>query len=151
MSAVLDTSLFFIEYPLSGDLFTTPSVVEEFVDLRSKCRFESLLASGLRVATPSTGSSECVKRAAEKTGDTDKLSVTDRDILALALDLGATIYSDDFAIHNVAHKLGIKIASVQQHNAKKRVWKFRCSGCKRFFRTSGECPVCGSPIKRTIK
>jgi UPF0271 protein len=151
MSTVLDTSLFFIEYPLSGDLFTTPSVVEELVDLRSKGRFESLLVSGLKVTSPSAGGSEQVKRAAEKTGDSDKLSVTDRDILALALDLGATLYSDDFAIHNVAHELGVTIAPVQQRSAKKRVWKFRCAGCKRFFRAPGECPVCGSLIKRTIK
>jgi UPF0271 protein len=151
MSAVLDTSLFFIEYPIYGDLFTTPSVVEELVDLRSKCRFESLLASGLRVATPSAGGSEQVRGAAEKTGDADKLSVTDRDVLALALDLGAILYTDDFAIHNVAHKLGVTIAPVQQRSAKRRVWKFRCEGCKRFFRAPGECPVCGSRIKRTIK
>jgi len=151
MKAVLDTSLFFIEYPVSGDLFTTPSVVEELVDLRSKCRFESLLASGLRVAGPSAGGSERVRRAAEKTGDADNLSVTDRDLLALALDLGATLYSDDFAIQNVAHELGVTTAPVQQRSAKKRLWKFRCTGCKRFYRASGECPVCGSPIKRTIK
>ena len=151
MNAVLDTSLFFIEYTVSGDLFTTPSVVEELVDLRSKCRFESLLASGLRVAGPSAGGIEQVRRAAEKTGDTDKLSVTDRDLLALALDLGATLYSDDFAIQNVAHELGVTTAPVQQRSAKKRLWKFRCTGCKRFYRASGECPVCGSPIKRTIK
>ena len=151
MNAVLDTSLFFIEYPVSGDLFTTPSVVEELVDLRSKCRFESLLASGLRVAGPSVGGIEKVQRAAEKTGDTDKLSATDRDLLALALDLGATLYSDDFALQNVAHELGVTTAPVQQRSAKKRLWKFRCSGCKRFYRASGECPVCGSPIKRTIK
>ena len=151
MNAVLDTSLFFIEYTVSGDLFTTPSVVEELVDLRSKCRFESLLASGLRVAGPSAGGIKQVRRAAEKTGDTDKLSVTDRDLLALALDLGATLYSDDFAIQNVAHELGVTTAPVQQRSAKKRLWKFRCTGCKRFYRASGECPVCGSPIKRTIK
>ncbi|WAC04954.1 MAG: nucleotide-binding protein [Methanoregula sp.] len=151
MSAVLDTSLFFIEYPVSGDLYTTPSVVEELVDLRSKCRFESLLASGLRVATPSAGGIEVVRRAAKRTGDADKLSVTDIDILALALDLGAPLFSDDFAVHNVAHELGVTIAPVQQRSARKRVWKFRCAGCKRFFRAPGECPICGSPIKRTIK
>jgi UPF0271 protein len=151
MRAVLDTSLFFIEYPVSGDLFTTPSVVGELVDLRSKCRFESLLALGLRVSGPTRGGIERVRRTAEKTGDTDTLSSTDTDILALALDLGATVYTGDFAIQNVALELGVTIAPVQQRGAKKRVWKFRCSGCKRFYRASGECPVCGSLIKRTIK
>jgi UPF0271 protein len=151
MRAVIDTSLFFIEYPIPGELYTPPSVIEELVDLRSKCRYETLLASGLRVIGPTQASRERVFEAAQKTGDAEKISATDGDILALALDLNATIYSDDFAVHNVAHTLGIMSHPVQQRSPKKRVWKFRCTGCKRFYRAPGECPVCGSPIKRTIK
>jgi UPF0271 protein len=151
MKAVIDTSLFFIEYPLSGELFTTPSVIEELVDLRSKCRYETLLTAGLMVIEPTRESMMEVLKAAQKTGDSEKISATDRDILALALDLCATIYSDDFAVQNVAHELKITVHPVLQHSAKKRVWKYRCSGCKKFFFASGDCPVCGSPIKRTIK
>jgi len=151
MKAVIDTSLFFIEYPIPGEMYTPPSVIDELVDLRSKCRYETLLASGLLVIPPTKESSGRVFDAAQKTGDTDRISATDRDIVALALDLCATIYSDDFAVHNVAHELGIATHPIQQRRAKKRVWKFRCTGCRQFYRASGECPVCGSPIKRTIK
>ena len=151
MRSVLDTSLFFTEYPLSGDLFTTPSVIAELTDLRSKCRYETLLAQGLLVSEPDKDSLARVQEAAYRVGDAERLSQTDSDILALAFDLGATILSDDFAVQNVALVLSIPVQPVQQRGAKKRVWKFRCSGCKRFYRASGECPVCGSPIKRTIK
>jgi UPF0271 protein len=151
MKAVIDTSLFFIEYPISGELFTTPSVIEELVDLRSKCRYETLLAAGLQVIEPTQAGKRRVSDAAQQTGDADRISATDRDLLALALDLNATIFSDDFAVHNVAHTLGIMVHPVLQRHAKKRIWKFRCNGCRRLYLASGVCPVCGSPIKRTIK
>jgi endoribonuclease Nob1 len=151
MKAVIDTSLFFIEYPISGELFTTPSVIEELVDLRSKCRYETLLAAGLQVISPTKASIMKISDAAQETGDAERISATDRDILALALDLNATIFSDDFAVHNVSHAIGILVHPVQQRLAKKRVWKFRCTGCRRVYRASGVCPACGSRIKRTIK
>jgi UPF0271 protein len=151
MKSVLDTSVFFIEYPLSGEMFTSPSVIEELVDLRSKCRYEALVAQGLQVRSPSPASTAAILAAAQKTGDADRISGTDIEILALARDLGATVISDDFAVQNIAHELGVATHPIQQRGAKKRVWKFRCSGCKKFYRASGECPVCGSPIKRTIK
>jgi UPF0271 protein len=151
MKAVIDTSLFFIDYPVSGELFTTPSVIEELVDLRSKCRYETLLAAGLQVLGPTPAGVGEVVKAARKTGDAGEISATDRDVLALALELGATIYSDDFAVQNVAHELKIPTHPVQQRSARKRVWKFRCTGCRKFYGAPGDCPVCGSPIKRTIK
>jgi UPF0271 protein len=150
MKSVLDTSVFFIEYPLSGEMFTSPSVIEELVDLRSKCRYEALVAQGLQVRSPSPASTAAILAAAQKTGDADRISGTDIEILALARDLGATVISDDFAVQNIAHELGVATHPIQQRGAKKRVWKFRCTGCKKFYRASGECPVCGSPIKRTI-
>jgi UPF0271 protein len=151
MKAVIDTSLFFIDYPVSGALFTTPSVIEELVDLRSKCRYEALLAAGLQVIEPPPARVGEVVKAARKTGDSEEISATDMDVLALALELGATIYSDDFAVQNVAHELKIPTNPIQQRMARKRVWKFRCTGCRKFYRAPGDCPVCGSPIKRTIK
>jgi hypothetical protein len=32
MRSVLDTSLFFLQYPVSGEIYTTPSVVDELVE-----------------------------------------------------------------------------------------------------------------------
>jgi UPF0271 protein len=151
MKTVLDASLFFIEYPLKGELFTTPGVVAELKDFRSKCRYEALLAAGLRVCEGSRQSLEKVRVAAESVGDAGKLSETDVGILALSLDIGGAILSDDFAVQNVALALGLTVQPAQQRKAKKRIWKFRCPGCGHIAEMDGECPVCGSQIKRTIK
>jgi len=151
MKTILDTSLFFIEYPLSGELYTTPEVVAELLDLRSRCRYESLLAGGLRVEQASPESREKVRVAAESVGDAERLSGTDASLLALALDTGGLLLSDDFAIQNVALDLGIPVRQIQQRKAKGRIWKFRCPACGHSALKPGECPVCGSQIKRTIK
>lgn len=151
MKFVLDTSLFLIEFPLSGDLFTTPAVVAELVDLRSKCRYESLLAQGLMVQEPSKEARAIVQDTARQVGDAERLSAADAEIIALALDIGGTLISDDFAVQNVSQALSVTVQPALQRRAKKRVWRFRCSGCGRFFREPGTCRFCGSQIKRTIK
>jgi len=89
--------------------------------------------------------------AAGATKDVTVISGTDRDLLALALDLEATLYTDDFAIQNVALVLGVKTLSLLQRKARRVHWKYRCSGCGRYAEHDGECPVCGAAIKRKLK
>lgn len=151
MIRILDTSFFFAEYPVTGELFTTPAVISELVDLRSKCRYEALLAAGLCIRETSRESLEKIRIAARSSGDAEKLSETDAGLLALALDTGGMLLTDDFAVQNVALTLGIPVQSMQQRKAKRRTWRFRCPGCGRRAEKPGECPVCGSQIKRTIK
>jgi len=151
MKYVLDSTFFFTDYPLSGELYAPPSVVGELVDLHSKCRFDILSAVGLQVLSPDPAQADRVRLAAKKTRDIPVLSGTDCDVLALACTLGAVIYTDDFAIQNVAAELGVTVHPIQQRAAKKVSWKYRCSGCGRYFKTDGECPVCGSIIKRKLK
>ncbi|NTW16943.1 MAG: nucleotide-binding protein, partial [Syntrophaceae bacterium] len=89
--------------------------------------------------------------AAKKTRDTCVISETDCDLLALALDLNAVLYTDDFAIQNVAGVLGVRTIPINQRKAKRIHWKYRCSGCGRYFDHDGECLICGSIIKRKLK
>lgn len=151
MKLVLDASAFFSEIPVRGPAWTTHSVVEELVDLHAKLRFEALAATGLQVRGPQKEYLDRVCEAALKTGDADVLSSTDRDILALALELKATLVTDDFAIQNVAHNLDIKTQSIRQRPARAIRWRYRCSGCGRYWQEPGDCPVCGAAIKRKIK
>jgi UPF0271 protein len=151
MKCVLDATVFFSEVPVTGSLYTTPSVIAELRDLPAKCRYEKLSADGLQVIPPSRESAERVRVAARTTRDSPVISGTDRDLLALAIDLGAVICTDDFAVQNVATELGITVHPLLQRPAKKIVWKYRCSGCGRYFETGGECPVCGSKIRRKLK
>ncbi len=151
MTLILDASVFFSEMPVEGPAWTTPSVVEELGDFHAKCRFEALTAVGLRVREPRGEDLERVAAAALQTGDAGVLSATDRDVLALALELSAVLVTDDFAVQNVAHRLGIAIRSIRQRPARAMVWRYRCSGCGRYWREPGDCPVCGALIKRKIK
>lgn len=151
MTLVLDASVFFTEIPVDGPISTTPSVVEELTDTHAKCRFEVLTAAGLTVREPRGEDLARVDAAALRTGDSGVLSGTDRDILALALELSAVLVTDDFAIQNVAHRLGIETRSIRQRPARPIRWRYRCSGCGRYWKEPGDCPICGAPIKRKLK
>jgi UPF0271 protein len=151
MRYAVDASFFFSEATLEGELFTPPSVVEEIADARSRCRLEVLLESGLSVASPSKESVRRVAAAAGETGDITRLSPADTDLLALALDLGAVTVTDDYAIQNVAQRLELGVEGILQRKARPRRWKFRCPGCNRRYSAPGACPVCGSPLSRSLK
>ena len=151
MSAVLDASVFFSEFSLDGEVFTSPSVCDELKDIRSKGNFERWCAAGLRVVSPGRQALDRVAAAAAKSRDTGIISATDADLLALALEHDAVIYTDDFAIQNVASVLGVATHPIQQRKAKRVFWKYRCSGCGRYFDHDGECLICGAAIKRKLK
>ena len=151
MTLVLDASVFFSEMPVEEGAYTTPSVVGELGDLHAKCRFEALAAAGLSVREPREEDLARVEAAAVRTGDAGVLSATDRDILALALELSAVLVTDDFAVQNVAHRLGVETRSIRQRPARAIRWRYRCSGCGRYWREPGECRVCGAPIRRKLK
>lgn len=151
MKIVCDASFFFGEYPFEGDLFTTPGVVAELCDLRSKCRFDTLKESGLTVAEPAPESIIQVRQAAGKTGDRGVLSETDISILALASEIGGEVATDDFAVQNVASALGVRVRPMLQRKAKRRAWKMVCTGCGRDVENGADCPVCGASLKRRHK
>lgn len=151
MSAVLDTSFFFGDFPVEGDLFTVPSVLDELKDIRAKGNFEKWCARGLRVQSPTEEGRKRVISAARTTKDVSVISATDQDLLALALDLGADLHTDDFAIQNIALLLGVRAVPILQRKARRVHWKYRCSGCGRYAEQDGECPVCGASIKRKLK
>ena len=151
MRYVLDASFFFSEATLEGEIFTPPSVMEEIADVRSRLRLEALLASGLTVVSPSAESARRVALAAGETGDFNRLSPADTDLLALSLDLGAVAMTDDYAIQNVAQRLGLGVEGILQRKARPRRWKFRCPGCNRRYSAAGTCPVCGSLLSRSLK
>lgn len=160
MKYVLDASFFFAgaeterlppPVDLETDLYTTPEVVDEVRDLSARCRLEALTEAGLKVMTPGKESFHRVDLASGVSGDRPVLSQTDTSLLALALDLDATLVTDDFAVQNTARAAGVRTAAIQQRQARYRRWRFRCSGCGRYYHEVGECLVCGAEIKRKLK
>jgi UPF0271 protein len=151
MNYILDASVFFSGFPVGPGSFTTPSVAGELADLASKCRFDLLTDQGLQVRGPDPLTVLNVREASRRSGDLPVLSETDLDLLALATELEGTIVTDDYAIQNVANHLQIPVLPVHQRPAVKRTWKYRCPGCGRYYKDTGECPVCGAIIKRKRK
>jgi UPF0271 protein len=152
---VLDTSAFFLSLTLPGILYTVPRVEKELKDLRGKARFAVLLDEGMIVKEPDKKFRREANEAARTCGDFSILSDTDLDLLSLAKEITGILVTDDFAIQNTAHILGIPVQSMMQREATLRIRQIRCSGCGNFFDRmpdkTGDCPICGSALKRKHK
>jgi UPF0271 protein len=151
MKMVLDTSVFLGDHRCQGELYTTWSVADELKDLASKVRFDLLRESGLGVLDPETIYVSRAREASISAGENEVLSRADTDVLALAVQLDAAVVTDDYALQNVARKLGVAVVPLRQKGTSGIRWKYRCTGCGRYHAGPGECPVCGSPVKRRIK
>ncbi|NPA96128.1 MAG: DNA-binding protein [Crenarchaeota archaeon] len=134
---MLDTAAFLARLQLSlygVELVTTPSVIEEVRDFESRLGLEiSLEVSRVSVEEPSRDSIEVARRAASELGALEKLSRTDVDVLALAIDkarsgLEVAIATDDYSLQNVASYLGLAFLPVKTRGISSvRVFKRRSS------------------------
>jgi UPF0271 protein len=153
MTHVLDASAFFaageavlVALDPAGRFLTAPSVIAEVRDAAARCRLELALERGLAVLEPSAEALRAVEAGAGASGDADRLSATDRDLLALALEHGGTLVTDDFALQNAAHRLGVGCRPIAQRRPEARRRGYRCTGCGRYGDGPGECPVCGAAV-----
>jgi len=159
---ILDTSAFLSGKPLNFNdvqLITTINIEKEikpggrdyqnYIYLKEKC---------LIFKTPSKDSLKKIKETIEKTGDIDRLSLFDIEILAIALDennqknVEVVLLTDDYSIQNVAIYNNIKFKSLNQDGiTKKFKWISRCRGCgKKFKDNISICPICGSDTKKIV-
>ena len=147
---ILDSSFFLsgIAFP-RGELLTVPEVVEEVKATRKELLFA--MAKGLRVLSPSKEALRRVKEIARTTGDDARISEADARLLALSLETGGIILTDDYSIQNTAESLGLSYRPVLQRGiARVEKWYYRCSYCGRYLSEfQSQCPVCGGPVKTT--
>jgi len=113
--------------------------------------FQFLKEKGLTIKTPSKESIKKIKEVTDITGDINRLSKTDIEILALAVDINnsekkGVIITDDYSIQNVANYLKIEFEPINQSGITKRfIWTCRCRGCgKKFKENIKICPICGT-------
>jgi UPF0271 protein len=159
---ILDTSAILSGKFLNFDknkLYTTPGVSNELKPGgRDYQLFQFLIEKGLEIIPPSKNSIDKIEKEAEKTGDANRLSQTDIEILALALDINedenqeAVILTDDYSIQNTATEINLKYENINQSViTKKFKWTYRCRGCGRKFKDKVKiCPVCGASTKNII-
>jgi UPF0271 protein len=158
---IIDTSVVLSGKPIvldKVDMITTPAVPEEMTPgSLDYVAFQLLHEKGLIIRPPSEESKDEIIKATEETGDRDRLSPADIEILALALDINkdgdeAVILTDDYSIQNVANTLNIKFQGFSQKEiTKKFKWLYRCPGCKKQFKEPIKiCPICGTRTKMSI-
>ena len=162
MIFIIDTSAILSGKPINLDgliMITTSSVYNELKPGgRDYKTLQFLMEKGLSINSPSQDSVDKIKIISNKTGDLNRLSEADIDILALALDINkadkkkAVILTDDYSIQNVAYAINIKFESISQKGiAKKFIWSWRCLGCgKNFKENLKTCPICGSETKSIV-
>ncbi|MFO7678044.1 MAG: nucleic acid-binding protein [Thermoplasmatota archaeon] len=121
--------------------------------------FQFLLEKGLIIMDPTPASLQKIKKTAQETGDINKLSTTDIQLLALAYEIttntntNTIILTDDYSIQNVATTLHLSFEQISQKVIQKKYqWYTQCKGCKKIFTTSKKiCPICGSETKLSHK
>jgi UPF0271 protein len=144
---------------IKGEIVTTPGVSNELKPGgRDYQTYQFLIEKGLKVISPSKDSVDFVNKNAKETGDHGRLSSTDVEVIALALDLqkkpdkNIIILTDDYSIQNLANHLKIKFESISQDSITKRFkWIYRCQGCgKKFKEHISVCPICGAKTKKIV-
>jgi len=140
-------------------MITAPGVYDELQPSgRDYQIFQFLIEKGLTINYPSKKSIDKIRNISNQTGDIDRLSEADIEVLSLALDIKtdsskeAIILTDDYSIQNMSHTLNIKFESISQRGiTKKFIWSHRCLGCGKNFKENLKiCPICGSATKNIV-
>jgi len=135
-----------------GGYITTGSVLSEILDDGLREIIDIAIGKKhIKVHIPSEKSLETVRAAAKATGDLGVLSPADFDVLAAALELKATILSDDYAIQNVAAELKVPFERTSEAGIRERIsWCRVCFGCGKQYPPgfAGPCSVCGQKTMR---
>lgn len=136
---VLDASAFYAGVPFAGrgsapgaSYVTTPDVYDEVSHIkRGHGALDALVASGrLSLARPAPVRVDEARRAAEATGDMPNLSGPDVSAIALCMQTGLGIVTDDYAVSNVVRSLDLGVTPVMTRGISAVVkWQYYCPGC----------------------
>jgi len=153
---VLDTAAL-LAWPVErmrGGL-VVPSQRSELLHI-SPDRELTLEAAELIWETPGEEALAKARELATTTGDMAGLSSVDFEILALAVERGATLFTDDYRLQNLCELAEIAWSSVMTEGIRSMwSWDLRCIGCASVFpvpdspspdRKLGNCRECGSEL-----
>jgi UPF0271 protein len=159
---VLDASAFINGFKFQDSLnFTISEVSEEVRDFKSKLIFQQAIDDNiLFIKEPSSAAMEQVNDVILDSGDSLRLSIPAKKLIALAVDFSSEsnvmVITDDYSIQNVFKILGIPYKSVLTEGIKEIYnWKKVCKGCRKEYSDrycDDVCEICGSKIfKKRIK
>lgn len=106
---ICDTSVL-LHSDFTGQITTVQEVIDE---VKTKKHKERLEFREIRVLEPEEKFVREVEERAKKAGLGEKLSKTDKKLLALALQTGDVLLTDDYAIQKMAKIMGIKCKPFQ--------------------------------------
>ncbi len=145
---VIDSSFFIEDRTPDEPALTLPEVRDELEDT-SRFRFDAAVGEGMSLETPPDKAVRRVRETARETGDESVLSQTDLRLVALAYDEDATLVTDDYAMQNVASRLGVETRGAGKDQIdEERDWRYQCAGCGRVYNEKKRCDVCGSETTR---
>ena len=122
MPDILDTSAL-INWPidaLNGGFVVSGQRSE--VERIAPERMLSIETAGVNWSSPSSESVQESTAIARKTGDLDGLSETDLHLLALAIELGGHMHTDDYRLQNLCNSVGVSWSPVVSEGIKEN-WK----------------------------
>ena len=158
MPDILDTSAL-INWPidaLNGGFVVSGQRLE--VERIAPERMLSIETAGVNWSSPSSESVQESTAIARKTGDLDGLSETDLHLLALAIELGGHMHTDDYRLQNLCNSVGVSWSPVVSEGIKETWnWEIRCIGCGTLVAGAektrpaseeiGACAECGSELR----
>ncbi|KAF5078570.1 ribonuclease VapC [Methanobacterium aggregans] len=138
--------------------FTTPDVISEIKDLKSKILLQSAIEDGcIEIKDPDHDALKSLETVLNESGDILRLSEVDKNIVALAITLKdqgyePTLVTDDYSMQNILKIIEIPYRSVLTRGIKDVIgWVKICKGCKKKYPPEygmDECEICGSRIIR---
>jgi UPF0271 protein len=144
-SAILNNPSFYFG---KGKYFISPSVLLEIKEEKAKILTNDAIRRGvLEVKEPSLEFVEKVVKKAAELGE--ELSKADIDTLALAMEKGDELVTDDYGIQNAAEFLGIRYLGALFEKIHRKIrWSLRCSKCGRRYDKGKVCRICGGKLLR---
>ncbi|MEM1574811.1 MAG: PIN domain-containing protein [Nitrososphaerota archaeon] len=159
---ILDSPVFisgFTEFT-NKKFITSKLVLKEIKSKNLIKKINIIIKKGLiKIIKPKEEYIKKIIEISKEIGDFKKLSQTDIEILAIALEgknkgKNVIIVSDDYSLQNIAKYLGIEIRGVHFPKIKKSIeWQWYCPSCFKKYNNGASkvCQICGSELKRKPK
>jgi len=170
--SLFDTNIFLtgIDFNLfKGIIYTTPKIINEInVDKykeRNRNIFTKIQAAivskKLIVKHPFEEFILRVEEYSKITGDYKALSIADKELIALSLELKETkngnvkLYTNDYTMENLCSELNIPFSPIHKKGIKSKIiWEVYCPFCDNIHKSEDlykTCGMCGFKLKRRKK
>lgn len=169
---IFDTNIFLLGINfnvIDGNIYTTPDVIEEVKHKRYTNKNRNIInriqaaieSKKLLLQTPTKKFTQEIDINSKTTGDYKSLSIVDKELIALALELKLTLkedvvlYTNDYSMQNLCSELNIAFSPLIREGIKSKIiWEVYCPFCneiKTVEEYGKDCEICGTMLKRRKK